>query len=113
MSESKRRSGRPDYGRRLLGAVIDQRALDNHQRPYASIPISTDPSDGFRDISYRVFANAINRCALWMMHHIGLSHNFENLAYLGPNDLRYVILCMAAVKTGRVVRLAQADCLPF
>ncbi len=88
------------YGRRLLSSVIDERAESNHQRPFASIPISNDVRKGYQDISYKVFANAINRCALWIKQHIGQSSSFETLAYIGVNDLRYHILCMAAVKTG-------------
>ena len=93
----------PQYGRRLLSAVIDERAEAGHRRPYASIPRSKDAKDGFQDISYRVFANAINRCALWIKEKIGTSSNFEPLVYLGYSDLRYQIICMAAVKSGHIV----------
>ena len=103
MAKVPRKPVGADYGRRLLSTVIDQRAETGHQRPFASIPISDDVRNGFQDISYRVFANAINRCALWIKQQIGLSSDFETLVYIGANDLRYQILCMAAVKTGHVV----------
>ena len=93
----------PDYGRRLLMTTIDERARANYARPFASIPVSENAADGFRDISYRRFANAINRCAYWIAEFVGVSQCFETLTYLGPNDLRYQILCMAAAKTGHVV----------
>lgn len=93
----------PVYGRRLLPALIDERAQTRHERPYASIPVSNDLADGFRDISYTVFASAINRCSAWLLQAKGRSTSFETLAYIGPQDLRYQILCIAAVKVGYVV----------
>ena len=103
-SHSRFRIGRkPIYGRRLLTVVIDERARDNHAQAYASIPRTNNPRDGYRDISYRQFANAVNRCAIWLKAQIGLSTKFEALAYMGPVDLRYQILCMGAVKAGYVV----------
>jgi acyl-CoA synthetase (AMP-forming)/AMP-acid ligase II len=97
------RSSGPDYGRRLLLTVIDERAQHGHHRPYASIPVSSDLSDGFRDVTYRMFANAINRCALWLKEQVGTSNDFETLVYIGSSDLRYQILCMAAVKARHLV----------
>lgn len=92
------------YGRRLLPSLIDERARSNHSRPYASIPFSKNVADGFRDISYCEFAQAINKCALWIIDQFGRSSNADTLVYLGLSDLRYQILAMAAVKTGHVVR---------
>ena len=102
-------SGYADYGTRLLPNVIDARAREGFERPYASIPISNDPSDGFRDISYAQFANAINRCAQWILDSIGRSETFEVLVYLGPQDLRYQIICIAAIKTGHVESRCRAN----
>lgn len=96
---------KPDYGQRLLPHVIDERARNRHSRAYASIPLTNDPRDGFWDVSYAVFANAINRCAIWLRKEIGTSSSFETLVYIGPQDLRYQILCIAAIKTGHVVSL--------
>ena len=93
----------PDCGQRLLVTLVDQRAAADHARPYYSIPISHDVSMGYRDISYRTFANAVNRCSHWIIQEFGRSSNFEPLAYLGSPDLRYQILLLAAAKTGHVV----------
>lgn len=97
-----------DYGRRLLPTVIDDRAAAGHARPYASICQSQDPRDGYRDISYTTFANAINRCARYLIDRIGVSTEFDVLAYIGPLDLRYQIICIAALKIGRVVSIVGA-----
>lgn len=91
------------YGRRLLNNVVDARAAAGHERPYASIPLSSSPRDGFRDISYGAFANAINRCANWLEQSFGTSNGEETIVYMGPSDLRYHVLALAAVKTGYVV----------
>lgn len=103
MAVSRKPLRKPDYGRRLLPTLIDERAHNNHARPYASIPVSNDPKDGFRDISYKQFANAINRCATWLMDELGYSTDHETLLYIGPQDMRYQILCIAAIKSGFVM----------
>lgn len=103
MSKDPISPDQPDYGRRLLPNLIDERAAAGHSRPYAAIALTKDPRDGFREISYGVFANAINRCARWLIDEMGTSKTCEVLVYLGPQDLRYQILCIAAIKTGRVV----------
>ncbi|MCJ1313636.1 hypothetical protein MMC25_007315 [Agyrium rufum] len=89
-----------DCGQRLLPTYIDELARSDPDRLYVSVPRSTDIKDGFRDVSFQTFANAINRCAWWIEKTLGRSDNFETLAYLGPQDLRYCILVVAAIKTG-------------
>ncbi len=103
MGIARKPVAKTDYGRRLLPHLIDERARNHHSRPYASVPISKEPRDGFREISYIQFANAINRCARWILDQVGRSGSFEALAYMGPQDLRYQIIVIAAIKTGRVV----------
>ena len=88
------------YGRRLIPHLIDERAQNGWEQPFTSIPRSSDPSDGFRDISYRQFANAINHCARWMQQNLAKSSDSNTIAYTGPSDIRYGILTIAAIKTG-------------
>lgn len=94
------------YGRRLLSALVDERAASNHERPFAVIPRSaqTEAGYGYHDITYRVLADAVNRCAYWIIEVLGMSSSLETVVYVGPNDLRYQILALAVVKTGHVVR---------
>ena len=73
---------------------------------FASYPRSPNLQDGFRDVNYLQLANAINACAWWIEDHIGKGHNFETLAYIGPSDLRYAIITVAAIKTGYKVSSA-------
>ena len=94
---------KPNYGRRLLPSLIDERAQRSHAQTYAAIPVNNDPKDGFREVSYGLFANAINRCASWLIENVGTTSSFDTLVYFGAQDLRYQILCIAACKTGHVV----------
>jgi acyl-CoA synthetase (AMP-forming)/AMP-acid ligase II len=92
------------FGYRLLPHIIDERANAHHERPFASIPKSQNIEEGFNHVSYRNFANAINRCAHWLVQALGRPRTTEVIAYLATPDLRYQILAMAAVKVGYVVR---------
>lgn len=92
------------YGRRLVPVIIDEAARDTPTRVYASIPRSQDLSDGFEDITYKRFANAINRAAVWLDSALEGRGKTGVFAYTGPKDLRYTILTVAAVKSGREVR---------
>ena len=93
----------PRFGQRMLSHVIDARAERNHERPFALITVSSNIEDGFRPVSYRMFANAINRCAMWIEENVGTTTTFDVIAYTGTNDLRYHIVAVAAAKTGHVV----------
>ncbi len=93
-----------EYGRRLVPVIIDEAARDTPDRTYAAIPRSSDLSEGFQDITYKRFANAINRVSFWLDSQFGKSDAPETFAYAGPKDLRYTILTVAAIKTGCEVR---------
>lgn len=93
-----------DCGQRLLPVVIDQLARDEPERPWASLPVDDyDLEKGFEDISYAVFANGINKLAWFIEKTVGKSSTFETIAYLGPPDIRYHMMQMAACKTGHKV----------
>ena len=93
------------YGQRLIPTLIDDIASSDPERPFVSIPKSTDPREGFVDVSFHAFAGAVNRCALWMEEEIGTSSEFETLFYYGTQDLLYPIILLAAVKTGHKVSI--------
>lgn len=92
-----------DCGKRLLPAVLDEIALTDPERVFASIPQTSKIADGFNDISYRDFARAVNACAWWLKKEIGDHFEPQVLAYLGPLDLRYLIIITAAAKAGHIV----------
>lgn len=87
----------------LVPKLIDGRAYSEPDRLFCAIPRSTDLKDGLRCITYRHFANAVNKCAWWIEKELGKGENFETLAYVGPSDIRYAIITLAAVKTGHKV----------
>ena len=91
-------------GKRLLPHIVDERSRTEYERPFALYPRSKIPSQGFREVSYKQLANAVNRAAWWLESYITQDEEKESpVAYLGPNDLRYIIFVLATMKTGRKV----------
>jgi acyl-CoA synthetase (AMP-forming)/AMP-acid ligase II len=91
-------------GKRLLPHIVDERARSGYVRPFALYPRSKVPGQGFREVSYAQLANAVNRAAWWLEAEIAREEEREKpVAYLGPNDLRYIIFVLATMKTGRKV----------
>ena len=85
----------------ILNNIVDYMARKFPQASYAEFPRSTTSYDaGYRKVNYRTFANAINGAAWWLHKIFGPGKDFEALAYIGPNDMRYNILILAAVKAG-------------
>ncbi|KAJ9348646.1 putative NRPS-like enzyme [Paecilomyces variotii] len=93
-----------EYGKRLFPHIIDERAQLGYSRPFAYIAKSPHAQDGFEEISYRRLANAINRASWWIVNNPSpLLSEGGIFAYVGSNDLQYLILAVAAVKTGRKI----------
>lgn len=95
----------PEYGRRLIPNVIDERARQEPTKLFAAIPRSKDLADGYVDVTYASLANAVNRASWWLYESMGHVDTSEVFAYLGPNDLRYPIFLTAAIKCGYRVSL--------
>jgi hypothetical protein len=96
----------PDYGHRLIPILLDDYAVSEPSRPHAFVPIDkTDISKGFKDITVKQLANAVNKASWWLAEQLGNSipGTFELFAYFGPRDLRYACLQIAAMKVGRNV----------
>ena len=92
-------------GKKLLNNVVDSVARTTPDLVYAELPRSSvDLSQGFRQVTYRDFANGINGIAWWIRKSLGPSETFETLTYIGPNDLRHNLLLLGAVKAGYKVR---------
>ena len=91
---------RPE-NRRLLPNVIDELARSNPDGIWSEYPVNpTSYSSGFKKVTNRQFANAVDGTAWWLEKTWGKSQSFETLPYMGPNDMRYIILVVAAVKVG-------------
>lgn len=87
-------------GHRLLPSLVDELAATDPGRVLYSFPHTNDPKDGFRDISAKTMARAVNRCAWYLEDTLGRREWFPTLMYLGPQDLTYAILVLATIKTG-------------
>lgn len=93
----------------LVPNLVDKRARLTPDAVYAEYPVSTlTYYEGYRSITYRDFANAVNGAARWLANTLGPGENFETLAYIGPNDLRYPALILGAVKAVYKVGLTIA-----
>ena len=92
------------YDHRVIVNAIDTIAQNTPGAIYASIPVSTNLSDGFRNITYAQYADAINRAAEWLENNLGSNFQGETLPYIAVSDLRYPVLTLAALKIDCRVR---------
>jgi hypothetical protein len=68
-----------------------------------SIPLTSKPRDGFEDITFHQLDKAIDVASVWVEDQFGIGKDFECMAYIGPQDIRYILLMIAAIKTGHKV----------
>ncbi|KAK3172369.1 hypothetical protein OEA41_005690 [Lepraria neglecta] len=102
-------SSHDTHGARLITSTIDYYAAEAPDKIYASVPRSEDLSDGFFDVSYKQFADAINHASWWLDSMLGKCNgSFDTFAYAGPKDLRYPVLAVAATKVGRKILLPSS-----
>ncbi|KAK1976536.1 thioester reductase domain-containing protein [Colletotrichum cereale] len=93
---------KPQYGRRLIPQIIDETARSEPDREFLSVPRSSDPRDGWRPITFKQMANAVNRVARRIVEKRGAPEpgSFPTLAYIGPSDARYMVIVVACIKAG-------------
>ncbi|PSK45276.1 Periplasmic beta-glucosidase [Elsinoe australis] len=93
------------HGRRLLNALMDERTKEDPKQRFILVPKTDNVDDGFRDLTYGELSNAISTLAWWLDEQLGTLPQDpaarETIAYIGPNDLRYIFLLMAADRTNR------------
>lgn len=98
--------GTPKIGERLMAQVIDDLALTDPERKVCSMPESIDSPHIYTDLSVKKLSQAINYMAWWIEKSFGKCTSFdETLAFLGANDVRYLVMVIACNKTGFKVRL--------
>ncbi|KAF5360227.1 hypothetical protein D9757_011887 [Collybiopsis confluens] len=98
---------------RLLPVILSTLARDTPERVYACIPKSEDiAKDGYSNITYRQFLNAVDNAAWWLDEIFDEKGQGEVFTYMGPRDLRYGILLIAGIKTGRVIFLISPHMPP-
>lgn len=97
-----------DCGRRLLPAVLDEVAITDPERVFVSVPRNPENvSAGFQDITYATFAQAVNKCAWWLRDRVGMPTDPQTILYIGPLDIRYILIIIAAAKAGHTVSARQ------
>lgn len=91
-----------EYGRRLLLSVVEQQAASGYEKAYADLPITDNPADGLRSVSYQDLVRAINRACWLLDEQLGKSKDFDTFGWMaGANDFRYIIFIYAAMKSSR------------
>lgn len=100
-------AGRPPFGSRLLPVVVDEYAATEPDRAFVQVPIGNDAKDGWRPFTFKELSDSVNHMSHWLVEKLGtpLPGSFPTIAYIGPNDVRYLILTITAIKTGYKVRL--------
>ncbi|MCJ1306689.1 hypothetical protein MMC25_000332 [Agyrium rufum] len=91
------------FDERIIINAVDAVAQNAPDSVYASYASSIDLSKGYRHITYRQYADAINSAATWLETQLGESSKGQVIPYIGPSDLRYPILTLAALKAGCVM----------
>ncbi|KAH8812304.1 hypothetical protein F5884DRAFT_750614 [Xylogone sp. PMI_703] len=89
---------------RLLVNVIDSHAKNDPDGAFILYANSSswESEDGYHTITWKQFANAINKAAFWLDEKLPeRSGEPQTVAYLGPSDPRYYIIIAAASKSKR------------
>lgn len=100
MEHSSKATTQAEYGQRLLPALVDECARTNPDFVFAMVPKTSNLADGFQDITVKSFARAVNAVAHRIDTSAGRSTKFDTIAYIGPTDLRYFVIALAAAKVG-------------
>ncbi|EGX88288.1 transferase family protein [Cordyceps militaris CM01] len=90
----------PDYGRRLLPQIIDKRAAAHPDQILFSLSSMVKNQLEFQEISAKQFAQAIDKTAWWLESKVGKQTAIQPIGYIGPHDLRHILLTYACVKVG-------------
>ncbi|KAG5797439.1 hypothetical protein H9Q69_003542 [Fusarium xylarioides] len=111
----------PSYGRRLIPQILDRLAVADPERVVYSITSLSDGIPNFKHITAQAFARAVDKTAWWLHKHLNemngapngdpaLEHavtqkppKIQSLGYIGPHDIRHVLLTYGAVKAGCAV----------
>ncbi|KAF4825945.1 Non-canonical non-ribosomal peptide synthetase FUB8 [Colletotrichum tropicale] len=89
---------------RLIPQALADALAEKPDRTWVSYAISNNiAQDGFRNITIRQLATAVDRLAWYIDDNIGKSSDFETVMYYGLADVRYIITLIAGIKTGHSV----------
>jgi acyl-CoA synthetase (AMP-forming)/AMP-acid ligase II len=97
--------GSIDVAQRTVLQSLDKIVAEQPDSLYCIQPFSSDLSDGWKDITFKELANAIQNMALWIQNKVPSSNEPLTLAYLGYNDIRYAAFVFACMKLQHTVSL--------
>lgn len=93
---------KPTYGQRVIVHVVDQYAINEPGKVFAYAPVSSDPKDGWKHITYKELSNAVNYLAHELVQRAKergpQEEDFPTVAYIGPSDVCYAIFMLACIK---------------
>ncbi|VZH87533.1 unnamed protein product [Fusarium fujikuroi] len=86
----------------VLIDLIHEIAANDPDRAFTYTPSSSDTRDGWKPVTHRQLANAVDYLAHDISKTITKSSDDEvpTVAYIGPNDFRYTAILLACVKAG-------------
>ncbi|KAF5013927.1 hypothetical protein FDECE_102 [Fusarium decemcellulare] len=88
----------PEFGQRLIPQILDSLAAAEPERVIYSVAKSSDITQGFQHVTARSFARAVDKTAWWLHGQIATSTDIQPVGYIGPHDLRHILLTYACAK---------------
>lgn len=90
----------PQYGRRLIPQIMDSLATTDPDRIIFSIANVSNNNVSLREIPARAFMKAVDKTAWWLLKKVPKPTSIRPMGYIGPHDLRHILLTHACVKAG-------------
>ncbi|KAF9887314.1 hypothetical protein FE257_010309 [Aspergillus nanangensis] len=109
----------PNIGQRLLLNFIDGIASEEPDKPAVHQLLAPKDDEGQNEteiiLSYGDVANLINQLAWWLTKNgVKGKESAAPIAYLGPSDLRHLLIALAGVRIGmRVLLLSPRNSVPM
>ncbi|KAF2148945.1 acetyl-CoA synthetase-like protein [Myriangium duriaei CBS 260.36] len=95
------------FGNRTLNSALETVVRETPDRIYSWIPKTDNLKDGFRPMTFQELQNGASAAAHWLDQQFGKLPQDPSLrqavAYVGPNDLRYLFLVLGADRSNRSV----------
>jgi acyl-CoA synthetase (AMP-forming)/AMP-acid ligase II len=93
----------------LMAQAIDDLAVSDPERVICKVPTGPNVRNGFYELTVRDIACAVDHMAWWIDKSLGCSSAPETLAYIGMNDIRYLVVILACNKTGYQVSVQLCE----
>ncbi|RMZ73130.1 transferase family [Pyrenophora seminiperda CCB06] len=88
------------YGRRLIPQIMADLAATHPDRIVFSIATTSGDNLEFKDITAKAFMQAVDKTSWWLHEQVGQSSQVQPIGYIGPHDLRHILLTHACAKVG-------------